>query len=391
MRLLPAGSPIPWAADIREACSIAGLDDAFAQDLIDKGTSVDQARKAVFAKMKDTNPPIGSGSITVVAYDEEKFRAAVVDGLCFRTNARADKPAAGHETFRAASIEYVARQCLERMGVNTSGLASRDQVAREILRRQASGGLSTSDFTSIFLDVANKSLLKAYEEAPATWRPIVNVVSASDFKTMYGISLSEAPDLDLLDEHGEYREGTVSDHQESYSVFSYGKMVYLTRKMIVNDDLRAFTRLPQLYGAASRRKESDLVWGKITGNPVMNDGKALFHTDRGNGVFDLSVVAADNTAGAAVTEGAKIYMDGAGSRQIPADVVFEDEYLQPQADYARIWVKKTDVPAPAYHHTVTIDGTVYCITRPSGSRNGFVEADPLTWKIRITANERFRG
>jgi phage major head subunit gpT-like protein len=53
--------------------------------------------------------------------------------------------------------------------------------------------------------------------------------------------------------------------------------------MIVNDDLRAFTRLPQLMGAAARRKEGDLVWAKITGNPTMSeDSTTLFHADHSN-------------------------------------------------------------------------------------------------------------
>ncbi|MCK5312916.1 MAG: Clp protease ClpP [Desulfobacteraceae bacterium] len=270
------------AADIREMVQISGLDVSFADTLIDDDKSVDEARKAVFEKMTKDNSPLGSGRITVGEEDKTKFKAAVVDGLSFRTNARAEKPALGHESFRAASFENVAKACLERAGVSTQHLSSRNQVANEILKRSASGGFSSDDFSSIFLDVANKVLLRAYQEAPQTWRPLVNIVSASDFKTMYGISLSEAPDLDLVDKDGEYKEGSMSDNQESYSIGTYGKIVYLTRQMIVDDDMRAFTRLPQLLGSSAKRKESDLVWAKITGNPVMSDGTALFHADHNN-------------------------------------------------------------------------------------------------------------
>jgi hypothetical protein len=271
------------AAEIKKSCRLAGLNDEFAQALIDGGNTVEQARADIFAEMEKSNPPMGSGSISMGETDGEKFRAAVVDGLSFRCNFRAEKPAAGHETFRAASIEFIARQCLERNGINPYAFSTRDQVAREILRRSGQGGgFTTDDFTSIFLDVSNKTLHKAYLDSPATWRPIVNIVGASDFKTIYGVSLSEAPSLDLIGENGEYKEGSMSDNQESYSVASYGKMIYLTRQMIVNDDLRAFTRLPQLMGSAARRKESDLVWGKITSNPAMKDGKDLFHEDHNN-------------------------------------------------------------------------------------------------------------
>ena len=267
------------SAEIRKSCMLAGMADEFAQGLIDGGKSVEQARADIFAEMEKTNKPLGAGRIAMGETDKEKFRSAVVDGLSFRCNFRAEKPAVGHETFRAASIEFIARQCLERMGVNHYAFSTRDQVAREILRRSGQGGgFTTYDFTSIFLDVSNKTLHKAYLDGPATWRPLVNVVGASDFKTMYGVSLSEAPSLDLVGENGEYKQGAMSDNQESYSVASYGKLIYLTRQMIVNDDMRAFTRLPQLMGSAARRKESDLVWAKLTSNPTMNDSVALFHT-----------------------------------------------------------------------------------------------------------------
>lgn len=271
------------AATIRGDVAAAGMDTAFAQTLVDQGVSINAAREQIMAKMKTTNQPFGAGSIAVGQTDHDKFRAAVVDGLSFRTNARAEKPAPGFESFRSASIEYIARQCLERMGVSTTGLVTRDQVAREVLKRSAQGGgLSSDDFSSIFMDVANKSLQKAYTESPATWKPIATTVSASDFKTIYGVSLSEAPDLELITQNGEYTEGHLSDSQESYKVNSWGKMIYLTRVMIVNDDMRAFTRIPQLLGASARRKESDIVWGLITGNPLMADKTSLFHADHKN-------------------------------------------------------------------------------------------------------------
>lgn len=273
-------------SEIRQDCKKAGLDDGVAEELINKKLSADAARKEIFARMQTVHKPIGPGGIHIMADEHDKFRAAAIDGIGVRFGHRPEKPAPGHEQFQAASITYIARVCMERAGIDTRQFVSRKQVADAIMRfsRQmsAAGTFTTDDFSSIFLDVANKSLQKAYKEYPATWRPIVNVVPASDFKTIYGVSLSEAPDLELIGENGEYKGGSMSDNQESYSCFSYGKMIYLTRVMIINDDLRAFTRLPQLLGNAGARKQSDLVWAKITGNPTMNDGVALFHADHSN-------------------------------------------------------------------------------------------------------------
>lgn len=334
------------AADIREAVNIAGLDTDLADDLIAREVAVDAARTEIFAKMKEINPPIGSGRIQVTEDERDKFRAAATDGIAMRAGLRPENPAAGHEQFRSASIEFIARQCLERAGVSTTHMGSRDQIAREILKRSASGSWGTDDFPSIFLDVAEKTLLRAYQEAPATWRPFVNVVPASDFKTIYGVALSEAPDLELVDENGEYKSGKMSDKQESYSVATYGKIVYLTRQMIVNDDLRAFTRLPRLLGAAARRKESDLVWAKITGNPTMQDGNALFsaaHKNLEDTSADKGLVDTDKLSAARADMRKQTGMEGAildlqpafllvpVSQETSAEVILRSTAL-PQAD-----------------------------------------------------------
>jgi hypothetical protein len=269
------------ADEIRQIASDFGLGEEFANELVRKGTSLDEARQQILKKLRETSQPFGAGRFQATAHDQDKFRAAAADGLCSRVGVSPDKPAEGWEDFRGASIEAVARQCLERAGVSTRNMLSREQVAKAVLDH-AHRAMSTDDFSSIFLDVQNKSLQRAYRESPRTFAPLVNVTSASDFKTIYGVALSEAPDLDLIGEHGEYKHASFSDRQESYAVKKYGKIAYLTREMIINDDLRAFARIPMLFGAAAARKESDIVWALITSNPTMSDGNALFSAAHSN-------------------------------------------------------------------------------------------------------------
>jgi phage major head subunit gpT-like protein len=63
---------------------------------------------------------------------------------------------------------------------------------------------------------------------------------------------------------------------------TYGRILSLTRKSIINDDLGAFSRVPQAFGASAARLESDLVYSLLTSNPSMSDGVALFHDDHSN-------------------------------------------------------------------------------------------------------------
>lgn len=217
----------------------------------------------------------------VTSHDQDKYRAAASDGLCMGMGIRIPDPAPGAEDFMGASLPRLAQLCLERNGQNQR-MASPNKIAKEAITmsRRAMG---TDDFSSIMRDVQHKTLLAAYDESPKTFLPITRVTTTSDFKSVYGVALSESPDLDLLNEHEEYKHAHFKDKQESYSVKKYGKIVWLSLEAIVNDDKRALTRIPQLFGNAAARAEGDLVWSIITGNPVMNeDGKALFHADHNN-------------------------------------------------------------------------------------------------------------
>jgi len=155
-------------------------------------------------------------------------------------------------------------------------------MSRRQLAARALNPASSSDLPYIFGAVVNKHLLQAYNEWPATFMPFVAITDASDFKDIHSIRMSEAPDLETRNEHGEYKTATFSDQQETYHVVEKGKIVRLTRVMVINDDMRALTRIPQLFGSAGKRMESDMVYGLITANGTMNDSVALFHATHNN-------------------------------------------------------------------------------------------------------------
>ncbi|MBF0214595.1 MAG: hypothetical protein HQM00_13705, partial [Magnetococcales bacterium] len=138
------------------------------------------------------------------------------------------------------------------------------------------------DFPGILANVANKTLRTAYEAAPRTFQPFCRQVTANDFKAMNRVQLGEAPALNKVNEGGEYKRGPLGEGKESYRVETYGKIISISRQVLVNDDLNAFTRIPQLFGVAAANLESDVVWGIINSNPNMGDGVALFHANHKN-------------------------------------------------------------------------------------------------------------
>jgi hypothetical protein len=86
-------------------------------------------------------------------------------------------------------------------------------------------------------------------------------------KQIHRLQLGEAPQLEKVNESGEFKRGSIGEGKESYRVETWGKVIGITRQVIVNDDLDAFTRVPALFGTSAATLESDIVWGIVVDKP----------------------------------------------------------------------------------------------------------------------------
>jgi hypothetical protein len=263
-------------AGIYYAARKLGLDAAVADDLVRRDVSLDQARGLLIDaaaernRQIDTRPHIRTGGL-----DERETRAAAVEtALLHRFDPHRYALSDPGRQWRGYSLIEMARAFLEAEGLRVRGL-SRDEIATRALH-------TTSDFPAILAAVTGKTLRDAYEAAPRTFPPIARRATAADFKDIRRLQLGEAPQLEKVNEAGEFKRGSIGEGKESYRVETYGKVVGITRQVVINDDLDAFTRVPSLFGTAAATLESDVVWGIVTSNPTMGDGVALFHATHKN-------------------------------------------------------------------------------------------------------------
>jgi hypothetical protein len=143
--------------------------------------------------------------------------------------------------------------------------------------------MGTSDFSSLLANVASKRLRDSYAQNPGTYQQWARrAPNAPDFKSMSVVALSGAPDLLQVNEHGEFKVGTMSDGQETYKMLTYGRIVSLTRQAVINDDLSGFDRLVSSFGNSSARLENRTVYSQLTANAALSDGVALFHASHNN-------------------------------------------------------------------------------------------------------------
>ena len=229
---------------IYDAARKLNVDQALADDLVKRGVVIGEARAALIdaAASRDaaieTRPHIRMGG-----QDEVETRCAAVEtALLHRFEPGRFKLTDAARDWRGLSLIEMARSFLEAEGVRVKGLG-RDEIATRALH-------STSDFPQILAGVTNRTLRDAYEAAPRTYQAIARRATVADFKAVQRLQLGEAPQLEKVNESGEFKRGTIGEAKETYRVETYGKVVGITRQVLINDDLDAFTRVPSLFGTA---------------------------------------------------------------------------------------------------------------------------------------------
>ncbi len=254
--------------EIGALCRQFGIDG---EKFINDGMTVEAARAAVLDQLANERQ---GQNVTVQVDEMDKFRAAATDGLAMRAGLHLDKPAAGAGDFRGKRMLRLAAECIEReKSTNTRNMDD------ETLVREALTG--TGAFPGILSNVANKSMAQAYQTAPTTYQLWTGKGSNTDFKAATRYRLSEADELEKVNENGEFKHGELKENSVSATVATYGKTFSLTRQAIINDDMGALKTLPSIYGAACRRMINKMVYAILTDNPTI-EGAALFHASHGN-------------------------------------------------------------------------------------------------------------
>jgi ribosomal protein S4 len=138
-------------------------------------------------------------------------------------------------------------------------------------RRDASGWLqaafSTTSLPGILSNIANKMLLEGYTYIEDAWRQICKIASVNDFKEHSRYRMTGNFTFQKVGADGEIKHGTVGEQLFGQKADTHGIMFALTRQMIINDDMGAFTDIPRQIGMGAAEAIADAVWGLLLSNP----------------------------------------------------------------------------------------------------------------------------
>lgn len=279
--------------DLRGIADLAKVPAAMLTAWLDNpAMTPDQARAAALehkAQAQDPEEtPARPAELRMGKDARDKFLNAVEFGLRARldTNLQRDEKFTDEaRSIAGRSLLRIAEDFVTAAGGRCQNL-TKEEIAFAALGFpsyvQLAGMHSTSDFPYLLGNVANKTLVEAYRLAAQTFRPFTVEGTLTDFKIADRVSIGGYPNLLKNEEGEEYQYGTIGEGKETVQLATYGRIVAVTRKTIVNDDLDGFARALAAYGAAISRLESKLVYEQITSNPTMGDGVALFHASHNN-------------------------------------------------------------------------------------------------------------
>lgn len=268
---------------IQRNATAAGLSAQETQLLIDSGASIEQAAtrmlETIASRVPAANGANTDASASVRGGDYENMRTGMAAAILLRggmaESALTDAERTHSRQYRALTLREMAREVLEKRGENVRGLTAMEIVSRAFT--------STSDFPVLLENVMRQSLLAAYMNAEDVWRGFCSVGSLSDFRTSKRKRTGAIGNLPVVYEDGEYPMAQIPDG-ESNSIYleTYGQRINVSRQMIINDDLSAFTRLPADLARAAARTIEAKVFAVLAANPTMTDGNALFSSAHGN-------------------------------------------------------------------------------------------------------------
>ena len=263
-------------ADIRAIC--AGEFPEIEAEAIDTGLGIDAVREKVLAAFRAKQPTTAPNVIVKAEQTDAKTLEA---SFMLRAGIGEDavQKAYGDQVLEAASksrdisVKELFCECLKIEGKNPG---------RSFGNETIQAAFSTVSLPGILNNVANKVLLRAFNAQPIIATKLCSTGDLNDFKESERYRLTDVGDLKPVAADGEIKDGSLTEEKSTNQLETYAKKFCLTRKMIINDDLGAFMKVPTAMGNRAARLIDQLFFARLLANPAQGDGQNLFSAAHAN-------------------------------------------------------------------------------------------------------------
>jgi hypothetical protein len=256
---------------IEAARALVGTETAahIRREAVERGWHPDQARRSLFdAMVKSAAPPaIPARPETGPGHDSPpEILDAMAEALAARSMPGYQPQGAGRHA------EFMGWRPSDMIGELLRVRGERNVPRNPTLLAERAFH-TTSDFPLLLSAAANKMLLAAYQPAAPSYRQIFLRRDFRDFKPHRHLRVGDFPTLMPLMENGEIQAGTMSESQEIVLLQTFARRIRVTRPMLVNDDLGAFTDFAAAIGRRVADFENATAYALL--NQANGDGPTL--------------------------------------------------------------------------------------------------------------------
>ena len=251
------------------------------KEAISAGWTPEVVTKKVLETIRAERPAANVNITVKTAPEGGELRKTIEAAMCLRVGVSADQleKSYGAKVVEAGmrDMDMPLRQLLIEC-MKLDGIPYSRGFDNETIR----AAFSSVSLPGILSNVANKKLLQSFEAQPVIATKLCSTGDLNDFKENDRFRLTDVGDLLPVAADGEIKEGGLIEESAKNQLDTYGKKFCLTRKMIINDDLGAFMKVPTAMGNRAARLIDQLFFSRLLKNPVQVDGKALFSTAHKN-------------------------------------------------------------------------------------------------------------
>jgi len=257
----------------------AKLTDTYAIELYQSKRAIDECRQEIISKVVAAQAPPVNGTHTANVGLEaiEKKRDAIQEAILNRVSPSVFKLKDGKSDYRGMSLIEMGKELLTERGVNTRGM-DKIKVVDLIFNRAH----SSSDFPILFEGAIDKMLRADYVFLPEFWDKISRKTSVRDFRAKNLYQVESLNGMKETPEGSEISYTSLVEGKSSIRLKNYSEGIKFTRQAFLNDDLDALEIIPRRFMLDWNTERGKLVWGLITDNGNMPDGKPLFSSDHKN-------------------------------------------------------------------------------------------------------------
>ncbi len=155
-------------------------------------------------------------------------------------------------------------------------------------------GFSTIDIANIVSNVANLQIMRGWNAVCQTCLRISKIQNVSDFKQVTTVSLTDSVRFEQVASDGQIRHGTLDELTYTNQADTYAKMLAITRKDIINDNLGALNDVPAKLGNGAMKLLNHIFWTEFLSG-VSSSFFASGNSNINTGVADMTVGGLDAT------------------------------------------------------------------------------------------------